>query len=224
MSYTAKDISDAAGIPLSALNTLIQRGQMVPAAGRNGSGKPIEFSGSDALQAAVILALRCAKVPPSRAPTFWRLITSQENPTQVRLYVLERPDETDCDFKITLTADRPADVPEDATCIDVGDLMDQVIGNLEAVELRRLTGGASEYPWRQPFLSPNADAPWEVFVAHAAGEPDANVVAKIIDAIEAKRNLLAVSANQAAFASLCAAIYRVLEASEMPALATQSVH
>lgn len=217
MTYTAKDISNVTGMPVGALHTLIHREQIIPAAGRQGRGKGIEFTASDALQTAFVMALRGAKVALDRAPAFWHLVTSQSNPLEVRLYVLQRPDGSDCDFKICLSPERPTDVPKAATLIDVGDLMRQVIANLETVELNRLVGEAPVYPWRQPFVSPVADSPWEVFRAITAGDPDGEIIARITDAVEAQRSILAVGDDQDAFTSLCSAIHRVLVASEKPA-------
>ena len=180
MTYNTSELSAAVGIPEPAIRQLLHRRQFLPEHGRNDTRQTLAFTRSDALQAAVILALRNANVHLRRAPMFWRIIAAQSDVSNLALYVLNRPDDSDCDFRLApADGPRPVDVPGVATKVDVGDLQRQIAFTLDQIDARRIAADFASFPHRMSFLGAHRDAPWSLFFANEEGTPDAHAVVRM---------------------------------------------
>ena len=217
MDYSIEDVCSVVGMTRPHANGYLYRQHVAPEWPGPGKGGDLRLRRPDVFQFAVVKALSQAGVALKRCPLFWRVVAAQPDLSNVAIYVQERQDGSETDFKFARAdGPRPADVPATAKRIDIGAIQDRVWRRLDNIDARRIAADPIAYPHRLPFVaSHNPGAPWSVFLAKEAGELDAEAVARIGDAIEARSNILACGASKEALHSLVAVIDRAMQAANV---------
>ena len=196
MTYSMDDVTKVVGISRSNLNAYIHRRHVafenVRAATRH-----------DVFQVAIVQELHQAGVPLKRCPLFWNLIQGRADFAHFAMWVEERHDGSDTLFKLAYGPERPRDVPPTAHRIDVAAIHHRVNRQLDNLDATRITADPIAYPHRLPIVaSHNPGASWSVFLQAEPGEPDAEAVARLAEAVEARSHVLLCGASMPALASL----------------------
>lgn len=79
-----------------------------------------------------------------------------------------------------------------------------------------MTPVPGDYPFRLPVVSRDPEAEWSVFFMEEASEPDDEAVARMLEAVEARRHILLAARSEAALACVGLVLFRMLGASSGP--------
>lgn len=198
--YSTIELLEASGLTDAGFKTLVHREHFQPSSGRPGKGNDMQHSPADVVQAVFLARMGRAGVLPNRSSRFWRVIAAHECP--LTLAVVLGPEGARIISE--------SEVPEGARAIRLRDLTREVGNRLHQIDARRAATDPAAYPYRSAFAASDPAAPWSVFLADEAGELDAETVARICDAIEARSHLAIAARSQAALDSVVLVVRRML--------------